>query len=297
MRKLPPLASLRAFEAAARHLSFRRAADELGVTPTAISHQIRLLEERLGVSLFERKPRRVVASAAAMQLYPVLREGFDAFARALDEVAARRARRSLTLSATTAFTARWLVPRIASFRKAHPGVDLRLHASDDPVRLETQDIDAAIRYGRGPYPAWVTQHLITDRFAPVCSRSLGLRRPTDLRKVPLLHFEWRHRRADTPTWRRWLEQAGLEHIDAEGGVVFSDESHAIQAALGGQGVAMLSLLLVAPDLRSGALVQPFGPVLDGYGYHLVHAVDSPRQDELRALAAWLRMEMDAGASA
>ncbi|MGN2252688.1 transcriptional regulator GcvA [Frateuria sp. GZRe12] len=297
MRKLPPLASLRAFEAAVRHLSFKRAAEELAVTPTAVSHQVRQLEDRLGVRLFERHPRQVVATAAAMELYPVLRDGFDAFARALDSVAHRRARRSLTLSATSAFAARWLVPRIASFRRAHPGLDLRLHASDEPVRLEGRDIDAAIRYGRGPYPGFVALPLAADQFAPVCSPALRLRRCADLGRWPLLHFEWRHRRADNPTWRRWLEQAGMSGVLPESGVVFSDENHAIQAALAGQGVALLSLLLVGPDLRSGALVQPFGPVLEGYRYHLVHAPDAPRRDELAALADWLQAEMDGEAVA
>jgi LysR family transcriptional regulator, glycine cleavage system transcriptional activator len=293
MRKLPPLASLRAFEAAVRHLSFKRAAAELAVTPTAVSHQVRQLEDRLGVRLFERQSRQVVATAAAMELYPVLRDGFDAFARALEAVAERRARRSLTLSVTSAFAARWLVPRLGSFRRAHPGLDLRLHASDEPVRLDGRDIDAAIRYGRGPYPGLVALPLVADRFAPVCSPALRLRRRADLKRCQLLHFEWHHRRADNPTWRRWLEQAGVHDVPADAGLVFSDESHAIQAALAGQGVALLSLLLVAPDLRNGTLVQPFGPVLEGYRYHLVYAPDAPRRDELAAVGAWLRAEMDA----
>jgi LysR family glycine cleavage system transcriptional activator len=120
---------------------------------------------------------------------------------------------------------------------------------------------------------------------------LDLRRRTDLRRWPLLHFEWRQRRNDNPTWRRWLEQAGVSGVDAGSGVVFSDESHAIQAALAGQGVALLSLLLVAPELHSGTLVQPFGPELEGYRYHLVHAPDAPRREELHALGIWLQAEM------
>jgi LysR family glycine cleavage system transcriptional activator len=291
MRKLPPLASLRAFEAAARHVSFKRAAEELAVTPTAVSHQIRQLEERLGVRLFERRTRQVVLTAAALELYPVLRDGFDAFARALDALAGRRTRRSLTLSVTGAFAARWLVPRLAAFRAAHPGLDLRVHASDEPVSLHGRDIDAAIRYGRGPYPGLAVIPLAADRFAPVSSPMLHLRRRSDLRRVPLLHFEWRNRRSDNPTWRRWLEQAGVAGVDADSGVLFSDESHAIQAAVAGQGVALLSLLLVAPELRSGALVQPFGPELEGYRYHLVHAADAPRRAELQALGDWLQAEM------
>lgn len=295
MRKLPPLASLRAFEAAARHQSFKHAADELGVTPAAVSHQVHQLEQRLGLRLFDRQTRRVVATAPAQALYPVLRDGFDAFARALEALVEQRARRSLTLSATSAFVARWLVPRIDSFRRANPGLELRLHASDDPVRLEGRDIDAAIRYGRGPWPGLVALPLAANRFAPVCSPVLRLRRRADLRRHPLLHFEWHNRRADNPTWRRWQDQAQAPGLDAAAGVVFSDENHAVQAALAGQGVALLSLLLCGPDLRAGALVQPFGPVLQGHPYQLVHAPDSPRQADLRALGAWLQAEMQADA--
>src|SRR5438552_16767731 len=150
MRRLPPLGMLRAFEAAARHLSFKRAALELAVTPTAISHQIGRLEENLGVALFERRARRVILTPAGRTLFPVLRDGLDAFADAIDGLHAHKARRSVTLSATTAFTAKWLVPRAASFRAAYPDLDLRLHASDEPVDLAAGTVDAAIRYGRGP---------------------------------------------------------------------------------------------------------------------------------------------------
>ncbi|WP_437571711.1 transcriptional regulator GcvA [Sorangium sp. So ce542] len=287
MRRLPPLTALRAFEAAARHLSFKRAARELGVTPTAISHQVRLLEETIGVRLFERHARQVVATREAQRLYPVLRDGFDAFARAIDELTARRARRGITLSATTAFTAKWLVPRVAAFREACPGLDLRLHASDEPVDLAAGEADAAIRYGRGPYPGLAAEALIADRFAPVCSPGLAVRRPEDLRRAPLLHFEWRRVERDTPTWRLWLERAGLPGVRDDGGTTFSDEAHAIQAAIAGQGVALLSLVLVADDLESGALVQPFGPALDGYRYHFVHLPGAAAREEIAALRGWL----------
>lgn len=288
MRQLPPLSALRAFEAAARHLSFKRAAEELGVTPTAISHQIRQLEELLGVRLFERRTRQVLITPEGQLLYPVLRDGFDAFAKALDALTARPSRHVVTLSATTAFTARWLVPRIAAFREANPGIDLRLHASDEPVDFRSGVADAAIRYGRGPYPGLVTEELFSDRFAPVCSPRLGMRRKEDLRSRSLLHFEWRRVERDTPTWRLWLERAGLRGIDATGGTTFTDESHAIQAALAGQGIALLSLRLVDDDLRSGTLVQPFGPVLEGYRYHLVHPAEARARPEISALRAWLQ---------
>ena len=288
MRKLPPLSALRAFEAAARHLSFKRAAAELGVTPTAISHQVRLLEETLGVRLFERRTRQVVTTATGQRLYPVLRDGFDSFARAVEAIAAAPPRRTLTLSATRAFTARWLVPRVAALQEAFPGLDLRLHASDEPADLHAGAADVAIRYGRGPYPGLVAEPLFATRFAPVCSPRLGLLRPQQLRRTPLLHFEWRLREADTPTWRRWLERAGVSGVDPERGTRFSDEGHALQAALAGHGVALMSLLLVAEDLESGTLVQPFGPVLEGHPYHLVYPEAAQARAEVHALGRWLR---------
>ncbi|WP_223621335.1 transcriptional regulator GcvA [Lysobacter sp. ESA13C] len=288
-RRLPPLGSLRAFEAAARLHSFKRAAEELSVTPTAISHQIRALEAQIGVRLFERQTRKVALTAEAAALYPVLRDGFDAFAGAIAAIAARRQRRALTLSAPLSFTAKWLVPRVASFRAAYPDLDLRLHASDDPVDLHGGIADAAIRYGRGPYPGLVAERLIENRFAPLCSPRLGLRRPEDLRAQSLLHSEWRHPTEDTPTWQAWCARAGLAGLDVEAGLRFTDESHAIQAAIAGHGVALLSLALVADDLAAGTLVQPFGPALDGYPHWLLRP-DTPPSEEVLALRDWLRSE-------
>lgn len=283
-RQLPPLATLRGFEAAARHQSFKQAAEELGVTPTAISHQIRLLEETLALRLFERRTRQVALTREGSELYPVLRDGFDAFAAALERVSEKR-RGVVTLSATTSFTARWLVPRVASFRKRYPSVDLNLHASDDPVDFGSGIADAAVRYGRGPYPDLMSTRLMANRFAPVCSARLGLKSPADLHHATLLHSRWRHPNADTPTWRRWLDAAKIDTVDAEAGISFNDDGHAVQAAIAGQGVALLSLVLVADDLASGLLVQPFGPIIDGYDFHLVHPKTA--RSEVRMLSEWL----------
>ncbi|UOF14582.1 transcriptional regulator GcvA [Lysobacter capsici] len=292
-RRLPPLGTLRAFEAAARLRSFKRAAEELSVTPTAISHQIRALEAQLGLRLFERETRRVRPTAEAERLYPVLRDGFDAFAQAIAELTARPRRQALTISATLSFTAKWLVPRVASFHAAYPDLDLRLHASDDPVDLHAGVADAAIRYGRGPYPGLVAEPLIDNRFAPVCSPRLDLRDPDDLRRHTLLHSEWRHPTQDSPTWRGWCLQAGLDGLDVDAGLRFTDESHAIQSAIAGHGVALLSLTLVADDLAAGTLVQPFGPALQGHPHWFVHADANP-SPQARALRDWLRAQVALG---
>lgn len=289
-RRLPPLGALRAFEAAARHLSFKAAADELAVTPTAISHQLRLLEDHIGQRLFVRQIRKVTLTPAGETLYPVLRDGLDSFALAIGRLRAGPQRQRLTLSATPAFVAKWLLPRLGDWQAHHPEIDLHLHASESPVDLAGigtgASADAAIRYGRGNWPRLHSEVLLPSLFAPVASPRLKLRKPADLQTQTLLHFDWRQRRRDTPTWKRWSEQAGIA-LDVSGGLRFSDESHAIQAAIAGQGVALLGLPLVAAELASGALVQPFGPVLQGDSYHLVTAPERTQQPEIVALRNWL----------
>jgi LysR family glycine cleavage system transcriptional activator len=286
-RSLPPLAALRAFEAAGRRLSFRGAADELGVTPTAISHQIRLLEQTLGLRLFHRETRRVRLSAKGAVLLPVLRDGFDAFADAIYQIRGGHPTGVLTISAPTAFVAKWLVPRLADFRAAHPVCDLRLHASDSLVDFVRDGVDVAVRYGPGPYPGLDAHKLVVDRVAPACSPRLAVRYKRDLTSCPLLHFEWAHLTDETPTWTAWLRRAGISDVDGDAGIRFSDEGHVIQAAIAGQGIALLSVVLAADDLASGTLVQPFGPVLDAHPYWVVHPRNPARAGDVGKLVDWL----------
>ena len=290
MRRLPPLSALRAFEAAARHGSFKRAARELAVTPTAVSHQIRSLEEHTGLTLFERKVRKVVLTEAGAQLYPVLRDGFDTFESALTRLVRTEKRTQVTISATSAFTAKWIVPRVARFHALHPTIDLQLHAADEAVDLTHDVADIAIRYGRGPYPGLVAEVMFTDRFAPVVSPMLGLRAPAQLDAAALIHFQWKRPHPLNPTWERWFACAGLPSIAPRGQLRFTDEGHAIQAAVAGQGIALLSLELVASELAAGQLVQPFGPTLPGHTYHLVMRAEPPPSASVRAAADWLRSE-------
>lgn len=290
MRRLPPLSSLRAFEAAARHRSFKQAAVELAVTPTAISHQVRALEDYLGVRLFERRTRQIALTADAQPLYAVLREGFDSFAHAVDHLTASRTRAVVSISATTAFTAKWLVPRVTRFQAMHPDIDLRLHASDDTVDVGACGVDIAIRYGRGPYPGLTSTPLIADRFAPVVNPILGLRSPEELPKMPLIHFEWGHFDPDHLIWPSWFRAAGIAEINPVSVLRFSDESHAIQAAVAGQGVALLSLTLVQDELDQGILDQPFGPIVTGLTYHLVEASGQTPTARVKAARDWLLAE-------
>jgi len=290
-RGLPPLQALRAFEAAARHLSFKNAAAELAVTPTAISHHVRLLEETLGVRLFERRARAVSLTPAGKDLYPVLRDAFDDIAGAVLRLRAPRTRQVVTISATVAFTARVLVPRVSAFHGANPDMDLRLHASDEPADLHAGMADAAVRYGGGNYPGLKAEGLLRDAFAPVCSPALDLSRPEELAGHTLVHFEWRQARRDNPIWPRWLEMVGLGDLRPKANLVFTDETHAIDAAVAGKGVALLSLLLVADEIERGTLVQPFQPTLEGYQYWLVYRVDDQDSKPIQALRQWIRSSL------
>jgi LysR family transcriptional regulator, glycine cleavage system transcriptional activator len=296
-RRLPPLHALRAFEAAARHLSFKKAAAELAVTPTAVSHHVRVLEDALGVKVFERHARHIELTAYGKELYPVLREGFDAFADAIARVKSRKVRTVVTLSATVAFTARWLLPRVAAFHNANRSMDLRLHASDETSDLRAGSVDAAIRYGRGEYQGLSAERLFSDSFAPVCSPRLKVRSVRDLANQTMIHFEWRRQHRDNPTWARWLRTAGVEDLNAKADLIFTDESQAIQAAIAGNGVALLSLTLIADELARGTLVQPLEPALtmNGFQYDLVYLPTADQSDRISALRTWIHKELQASA--
>ena len=289
-RRLLPLSALRAFEAAARLGSFKAAADELGVTPTAISHQIRGLEAASGVALFDRQVRRVTLTDAGAQLYPVLRDGFDAFQAALERLTQPRRRPQVVISATNAFTVKWVVPRMSDFRERHPDIDLQLQASDEVVDLRSRAVDIAIRYGRGPYPGLVTQPLFTDHFAPVANPRLGVRSIEDLARVPLICFDWKRAQPENPTWERWFATAGVQGLSPAGQLRFSDEGHAIQAAVAGQGIALVSQALIAEELAAGHLMQPFGPVIDGHTYHVAVSADRAPSASAKAVIDWLRSQ-------
>jgi LysR family glycine cleavage system transcriptional activator len=282
---LPPLTALRAFEAAARHLSFRMAAKELAVTPTAVSHQIRLLEDILGLALFIRRVRQVALTDAGERLYPTLRDGLDAFERALAELAPQP-RRAVTLTAPMQFTARRLLPALGAFRERYPHFDLRLHSSDEAVDLTAGLADVAVRYGRGPFDGMVARPLLAERFGLLCSPKLGLAGPEDLARVTLLHVEWR-RPANAPDWRRWTRLAGAEGLAVDEGPRFNADDLALQAAVAGHGVVIGSLILARPEMEAGLLVHPFGPVVEGESYHLLATPANMACADVRAVCDWL----------
>jgi LysR family glycine cleavage system transcriptional activator len=285
---LPPLSALRAFEAAARRASFKAAAAELFVTPTAISHQIRQLETWLGVRVLDRSPRAVSLTPPGIELYEAAASSFAEISRAVSRVRQQPAPAALTLSATSGFLSQWLVPRLADVRRVVPDLDLRLHASDAVVALRAGSIDVAIRYGKGPYPGVDATSLKADSFAPVCSPKLKLSRLSELRRAVLIHVEGRRVPRPLPSWARWCARAGVTGVNVEAGLRFTDGLHAVQAAIASHGVAIVSLVLVADALDSGLLVQPFAEVLRGDTYHFVCASGLSTRKDVVALRTWFQ---------
>ena len=285
-RRIPALSSLRAFEAAARLRSFKQAADELAVTATAISHRIRTLEEEIGCRLFVRKTRAIELTMEGRALYSAVREGFDTIAAGVDRLR-QRARPAVRLSTTPAFAAKWLVPRLTTFQAQHPQIDLHVHASNQPVDLSQGTIDIAIRYGQGRYEGMHSTLLLQDRFAPVASPALHVITATDLADRPLIHFEWEQTSPVDLTWAAWARAAALPNFNADAGIRYSDESHAIQAAVAGQGVALLSLVLIQEELKMGLLEARLTPILEGLAYYVVRPASGTRSQAASIVESWL----------
>ncbi|HUF86748.1 MAG TPA: transcriptional regulator GcvA [Thermohalobaculum sp.] len=298
-RRLPPLNSLRAFEAAARHLSFKKAAEELHVTPAAISQQVRTLEEHCGAALFHRLTRALRLTEAGQAALPALREGFDKLAEAAEAMRARGRGGVLTVSVAPSFGAKWLVPRLERFRAAHPDYDVRIDASDALAGFAGDGVDVALRYGRGVYRGLVAECLMSEVAFPVCSprlleRGPPLRRPEDLRRHTLLHVQWKMEDDAAPNWRMWLRAAGVADVDWERGPRFSIENMAVEAAIEGQGVALASGALVAADLKAGRLVRPFAPAVSeatAFAYYLVYPEAKAADPKVAAFRDWVLGEV------
>ena len=298
MRKLPPLRALHAFEAAARHHSFAAAANELGVTPTAISHQIRQLEEACGVKLFQRRPRPLLLTSAGARLYPALRNGFDALATAMALLAEEDAQTPLRVTSPNAFASKWLVPRLPKWREENPTVALEIIGTDAVLDVRAGATDVAIRYARKPPLDLMAHEVFRDTFVPVCSRRLleqhgPIERAADLLRFPLIHYDWINSDPDAPTWRRWLALArsidpDFNLLEKAWDLSFSEELHAIDAVIGGQGVAICSDVVVSNELRSGQLVKAHPLALPGYGFYLISMPHSPQAPVIEAFSTWMR---------
>jgi LysR family transcriptional regulator, glycine cleavage system transcriptional activator len=292
-RRLPPLTTLCAFDAAARHLSFTQAAGELHVTHGAVSHAVRHLEEDLGVKLFERGTRSVRLTPAGAVYAAEIAAALDRITAATLAVTAPRSAGVLTVSTSDGFAGRWLVPRLKRFHRKHRDIDVRLSTSGALVDFIRDGIDLAIRYGEGGYQGVASELLSEEDVSPVCSPELlrgkhPLRRPADLRHHRLIHDNFRI------GWATWLESAGVEGVDAERGVRFDAAAYAVEAAVQGEGVLLGRSALVSADLAAGRLVRPFDLALSSrWRYYVVYPEGALRQRKVKAFRDWLFEEMDA----
>jgi LysR family glycine cleavage system transcriptional activator len=297
MRNLPPLAQLRGFEAAARHLSFQTAAQELAVTPTAISHQIKLLEGFCGVALFRRRPRPLTLTEAGVRIYPIIRDGLDGFAATLSALKGDAKQHPLAVTTTNAFASRWLLPKLPQWYKYCPDVTLEVIGTDDTLDLRSGECDLAIRCTESAPPDFVVHELMRGTFAPMCSPALlhdstTTKKLSNLRRHTLINWYWSELDIQAPTWSRWLalvRSTGFEIPDLVDfkQLTFREELHAIEAVVAGQGIALLDEVIVADELNSGALVKAAERTLPGPGYYLVHIPNHPRIDLIERFKFWV----------
>ena len=260
LRRLPPLNALKAFEAAARHESFTRAAEDLCVTQGAVSHQVKALEAELGVKLFNRERQRLIITEAGREYLVVLRDAFDRIAVGTERLVQRQSSGVITVSTSPDFAAKWLVNRLGRFAETHPGLDLRVSATLHHVDFAREDVDLAVRHGDGNWAGHDVVRLCTEQLFAVCSPKLltgrnRITKPSDVLKFPLLHLD------DSNAWSKWFEAAGLEGADHLHGPVLNRASMVIDAAIDGQGIALARTTLAATDLINRRLVRPFAEAL------------------------------------
>ncbi|MHB9796301.1 transcriptional regulator GcvA [Pseudomonas sp. MT3] len=302
-RSFPGIRSLRTFEAAGRHLNFTRAAEELGLTPAAVSHQIKELEDQLDLSLFSRTSRSIQLTPAGALLLEAAAESLDLLRRATAR--ARRLSRSaeqLRVSLTARFATHWLLPRLPTFRTLHPELKLSFDVSDELRDFAVDDLDLAIRFGSGRYPGLQAERLFDTLIVPVCCPSLleqgpPLREPRDLLAHTLCFVDCETEGAVWPDWARWMAAAGVEDFDPGNCVAFDDTSHVVQAVLEGGAVGLADRAMVARELEQGLLVQPFElgvPVAEDYAYSLVYPLANGDDPRVKAFREWILGEMANG---
>ena len=294
MPVLPPLNALRAFEAAARLSSATKAAEELHVTQAAVSHQIRLLEDSLGVELFRRLPRGLMLTDEGQLLLQPLSEAFDQIAGAVERIRGRAASGVLSVTAPPSFAGGWLVPRLIRFQALHPEIEVHIHSSPRLVDLAREPIDIGIRYGRGNWPGVNALRLMDEDIFPVCAPGMleaerPLRRPSDLKHHTLIHND---RFPDD--WQRWLSAAGVRGIDPFRGPTFDTTSLTHEAAATGLGIAIGRTRLTHRELESGRLIAPFSINLpEEYAYYICSAPNRHDQPKARAFCQWIKEEAKA----
>src|SRR6266852_18369 len=294
---LPHLAFFQGFEAAARTLSFTKAAEELFITQSAVSRQIKALEDHLGLKLFERRPRSLTLTEHGQALYRIATDVLDRLQAAADQLKAETRARQLAITTTTGFASLWLIPRLRRFTALHPDIDVRISATTDALNLERSLIDLAIRYCRPESVPEGAVKLFGEEVIPVCSRALlrdkaqPLKRPQDLAHHTLLHFDYAGAETMYMDWGTWLTALGIGDLKPAGALHFSQYEQMIQAAISGQGVALGRQPLVNDLIQSGALVAPFRKAVAGSrAYFIIESEHGAAKPHVRQFAAWLMEE-------
>lgn len=289
-RNLPNLSALRAFEAAERHQNFSRAAEEIHLTHSAVSHQVRALEEELGVPLFIRNGKRVAATPEAQRFAQALRGALGGIAAAAEELRQSARHKRLKVSSIPSFAARWLAPRLGKFIELHPDIELTLESSSQLLDLAREPVDVGIRFGAGHYPGLLVEKLMEDHYYPVASPGYHGGRlpqcPADLAQANLL-------RSDEP-WAQWFAAAGLDWPEPSGGLLLLDLSLLVRSAVAGDGVALVRHAVAAQEIASGQLVRLFGvSVPSANSYHFACTPSAARKPQVQAFRAWLFAEVAA----
>lgn len=293
LARLPPLTSLRAFVATARHLNFVRAAEELHVTSAAVGQQIRLLEDYLGQPLFNRVRGQLQLTPAGRSLMPGLTDAFDAVLAAMSQFAAGDQEQPIRVSVAPSFASKWLIPRLEALRRAAPGLQVLLDASTQLTDLDTGDADCVIRYGSGAYPGLAVDPLFSEAILPVCSPEFADRhglwnRPEAIEGVPLLHEEGAEHDHSCPDWQAWLRAEGLSYRLSQGGFRLNQSSLVLDAALAGQGLGLGKIRLAEAEIRSGRLVSPFGsPQPVSFSYYFATTAHKARLMRVDLFRSWL----------
>lgn len=301
-RTLPGTRALRTFEAAARHLSFTRAADEVGLTPAAVSYQIKEIEDQLGLVLFTRTSRSIRLTPAGAMLFEATADALELLQRAVGR--ARKMDRGATrlrVSTGARFATNWLLPRLARFRAAHPGLELTFDISDQLRDFDSDDVDVAIRFGAGQYNNAVAERLLTTTVVPVCSPTLlatgpRLEQPRDLFNHTLCFVNCKVDDLLWPNWRMWMAAAAIDDFDDRACVAFSDSNHVVQAVLEGGAVGLVEPAMIANHLADGRLVKLFDvgvSIAEQYAYYLVYPQSSREDPRVLAFREWLFAETQA----
>ncbi|WP_257788106.1 LysR substrate-binding domain-containing protein [Rhizobium gallicum] len=289
---------MRAFEAASRHLSFKRAAEELNVTPAAISQQVRQLEDYFGIRLFDRNPRALTLTGVGALALPLLAAGMSNILAACQAMQNAASKDYVVITAPPSFALKWLVPRLETFRNVHEKIEVRIDARDELTDFKNGWADIGIRYGTGKYTDLHVEPLFDDSYFPVCSPKLidahgKAFEPDDLQRYSLLHVDWPALQSAAPNWAMWLHAARTTHPDAHTGHRFTSEMMALDAAISGFGIALVSSRIAELDIEAGRVRRLFSdlaPLKSGFRYYLVRPNDTKPRDEVMQVCDWLRIE-------